>query len=75
MPRLRLKAEYLPRFVRRWFLHRKLRDVERLAAQVHDNKHFKQIILNVKPGMRRAVYEQLSPMLKFKPKPYILLIK
>jgi hypothetical protein len=46
-----------------------------MCMLVRNNKHFRQIIMDAKPNMRRAVYYQLAPLLLFKAKPYILLVR
>jgi hypothetical protein len=46
-----------------------------LAGMVRDNAHFRQVLQDANPALRRQVYEHIKPHLKFKPKPYFLLMK
>jgi hypothetical protein len=46
-----------------------------MCLLIRSNKQFRRIILDAKPLMRRAVYDQLAPLLSFKAKPYFLLIR
>jgi hypothetical protein len=44
-----------------------------MAKAVKDNRQFRAILRSAKPAFRRAVYDQLAPLMKFKVKPYLLL--
>lgn len=48
------------------------RHLRRLAAMVHGDSHFQAILNTVPHEQRRALYEQIKPLLSFKPKPFIL---
>jgi len=70
-----IKVGWLPRFAKTWLIKKKLEQVEKLAPQIRDNKHFREILKSADPRFRQSVYEQLKPLLKFKAKPYFLLNK
>ena len=43
------------------------------ASGVKDNRHLKKVLKDADPSMRRQVYDELLPHLKFKPRSYLSL--
>ena len=39
--------------------------IESLAGLIHDNAHFREILKTANPFLRRKVYDQIKPHLKF----------
>lgn len=52
-----------------------LEKMKLLASMVTGNKHFKRILQDANPALRKQVYDHIKPHLKFTPKPYFLLMK
>jgi hypothetical protein len=47
--------------------------LKNMANRIHDNHGMRAAIRDASPHLRRAVYDQLAPLMKFKVKPYLLL--
>jgi hypothetical protein len=49
--------------------------IHELAQKIKDETHLRKILLTAKIGLRRGVYEQIVPHLKFVPRSFRKLMK
>lgn len=74
-PKFTIEMCWTPQFLKAWLVGEKIKEVEEMAGKVVDVNHLKSILRDAKPHLRKAVYDQLKPHLKFKPPPYWVLSK
>lgn len=49
--------------------------VQILARMVADEKQFREILKTANPALRRKVYDQIKPHLRFKVRPFFMLMR
>lgn len=52
-----------------------LEQVVVLARMVADEKQFREILKTANPALRRKVYDQIKPHLRFKVRPFFMLMR
>lgn len=72
---MRIPASWLPQFVQSWFIKRKLKEVQSMVPMIRNNRHLRELLMRAKPEFRKSLYDQWKPHLKFKPKPFFMVIK